>query len=627
MAKGRILAIDGEEFYQRFYRNSLEAEGFVVETAANAAAGLTALRKNAFDLVIIEVKLSDADGFSLIDSIRKYNQHQDILVATGQQDARHAVRAMKLGISDYLLKPINHEEFQLVVNRILFRQSVHLEHQRLIDENIEFHSTLAQYRKCLELLKVDDLDRLGDLILDTLMEGLSAEGGALWLALDAQKFGLRCRRGLVRLRTTERSFTLADNQWQMVRSGKPRLQSDDRIVVVPLEYEGTPLGLIRIESPVGRETFQFRDVRSSGLVAEFAATALNQVIRTRKLERSSLHAAQDGAYNPAYYHDYADKELYKARRYNRRLSCIRLVVDNMDRIKGLFNQKEVEAVQAKMLDLVNSAMRDADVIAMHADDSYSILLPETDYWGSLVTQRRLRNAFDGELKLGNMKRDARLDVYMRSASFPADGATVQDLENIAERRLERLRSSVFYNSDLVGRTFWPVVERLLGRSGEMKKGNAGIVVSDRLKRYEATLKSCYVEVSEQRLIDITRALCREVIESSRVRGIIYASCADFDAMKDALRFVEQLESTETSFILLGGKKRSNWNLQRVVPVHVDDRQFEKNVFLFYMNEDYAYAFIGRRTDKGLVGFHTSDFYFVENMIAKLQDQYQLRAQV
>ena len=128
-------------------------------------------------------------------------------------------------------------------------------------------------------------------------------------------------------------------------------------------------------------------------------------------------------------------------------------------------------------------------------------------------------------------------------------------------------------------------------------------------------------------MDITRALCREVIESSRVRGIIYASCADFDAMKDALRFVEQLESTETSFILLGGKKRSNWNLQRVVPVHVDDRQFEKNVFLFYMNEDYAYAFIGRRTDKGLVGFHTSDFYFVENMIAKLQDQYQLRAQV
>ena len=127
--------------------------------------------------------------------------------------------------------------------------------------------------------------------------------------------------------------------------------------------------------------------------------------------------------------------------------------------------------------------------------------------------------------------------------------------------------------------------------------------------------------------EIARALCREVVEASRVRGIIYCGCADFENMKKALRFVEQLERTETSLFLLGGKKRTNWDLHHVVPIHIDDRNFRENVFLLYMNEDYAYALIARRIGQELIGFHTSDFYFIENMIAKLQEQYQLRSQI
>ncbi len=627
MAKGRILAIDSEAFYQRFFRNTLESEGFYVRTVANAAEALDALRKDDFDLVVTEISLPHSDGFSLLDSIRKFNPQQDILVVTGRKEAQHAIQAMKLGVADYLIKPINHEEFQLVVNRIIYRQSINQEHQRLIDENVEFHATLAQYRKCLDLLKVDDLDRLGDLILDTLMDLLSAEGSALWLAVDGQKFSLRCRRGLARIRPTEQSFSLGDSQWQMVRSGRARLQQDDRIVVVPLEYNGTPLGLIRLESPVGRGAFSRRDLRISELVAEFSASALQKVLQIRILEHSSLHATRDEAYNMAFFRDYATKELYKARRYNRRLSYVRLVIDNMEQVKSLFNQREVDAVQSRMLELVNGILRDADIIAMNSDSSYSILLPETDYWGSLVSQKRIRSAINGELKLSNMKRDLVLYVYMRSASYPTDGSSLEDLENATDARLERLRTSLFYKSDLVRRDFWSVFDRILGRPGEMRTAGGRVVVSGDLQRFESPLRSRYLHVPEGRMEEIARALCREVVEASRVRGIIYCGCSDFDAMKRSLRFVEQLEKTETSLLLLGGKKRANWDLHHVVPIHIDDRHFRQNAFLLYMNEDYAYALIARKVGEELVGFHTSDFYFVENMIAKLQEQYQLRSQI
>ncbi len=513
------------------------------------------------------------------------------------------------------------------MNRILYRQSVNLEHQRLIDENVEYHSILAQYRKCLDLLKVDDLDRLGDLILDTLMELMSAEGSALWLAVDGQKFSLRCRRGLARVRPTEQSFDLGDTQWQMVRAGRPRLQQDDRIVVVPLEYNGTPLGLIRVESPVGRSEFNRQDTRIAELVAEFSANALQKVLQIQILEHSSLHATRDEAYNMAFFRDYTAKELYKARRYNRKLSYVRLVIDNMEQVKSLFNRKEVDAVQSRMLELVNSVLRDADIIAMHTDSSYSVLLPETDYWGSLVTQKRIRNAVAGQLKLGNMKRDVNLDVYLRSASYPADGISLEDLENATDARLERLRTSMFYQNDLERRKFWPIVDRLLGQPGELEVVDGKITAAGDLQRFESPLKSRFLHVPEGRLEEIARALCREVVESSRVRGIIYCGCADFEAMKRSLRFVEQLEKTETSLFLLGGRKRANWDLHHVVPIHIDDRNFQQNTFLLYMNEDYAYALFARKVGQELVGFHTSDFYFIENMVAKLQEQYQLRTQI
>jgi len=627
MAKGRILAIDGESFYQRFYRNTLESEGYTIRIAANAQEGLEKLRKDDFDLVLIDIAQPDIDGHSLIDSIRRYNQQQDILIVTAQKEMQHAVQAMKLGVSDYLLKPINHEEFLLLINRIMFRQSVNHEHQKLIDENVEFHAILAQYRQCLDLLKVDDLDRLGDLILDTIMDLLSAEGSALWMEVDDQKFGLRCRRGLARIRANEQSFNLGDTQWQMVRAGKPRLQNDDRIVVVPIEYSGTPLGLIRVESPVGRSEFNRRDLRIAELVSEFSASALQKVLQIQELERSSLHASRDEAYNMAFFRDYAAKELYKARRYNRRLSYVRLVIDNMEKVKSLFNKREVDAVQSRMLEQINKVLRDADIIAMNSDSSYSILLPETDYWGSLVTQKRIRHAIKGELKLSNMKREVNLDVYLRSASYPADGSILEDLENVTVNRLARLRTSLFYQGELVQRDFWSVVDRVLGRPGEMRTVDGKLVVSGDLQRFESPLKSRYLHVPEGRIEEIARALCREVVEASRVRGIIYCGCVDFESMKRSLRFVEQLEKTETSFFLLGGKKRTNWDLHHVVPIHIDDRNFKQNAFLLYMNEDYAYALVARKVGNEMIGFHTSDFYFVENMIAKLQEQYQLRSQI
>jgi len=623
MAKGRILAIDDEEFFRSLYRNLLEAEGYYVRIAASGREALEAVRGEDFDLVVTDLPMAGMDGLAITEAIRSFNPEQEIMVVTGHQDVTLAVEAMKRGVSEYLLKPVNPEAFLLLVNKVLFRQSLGVEHRKLLDENIEYLSILTCYRRCLDFLRIHDLDRLGDLVLDTLMDLLKAEGAVLWvIGYGGYDYRLRSSRGLARVAAENEILHPDAGQRKLIRAGQAALVEDDGTILLPLLAGPEPLGVVRIEAPVGRERFNRRDLKIADMVAEFAGSALYNVLYVRRIEQNSLRMPRGEAYTMAFFRDHIAKELHKGRRYGRRLSLVKLVIDNYAELIARFLDRDVEKAMEGIVATVNTALRDADIMAAAAPDAFLIMLPETDYWGSLVTQKRIRKALYGQLMLSDMKKSLPIEVLMRSAAFPADGAGFEDLLHVAEHRLERLRGSLFQHDRLRTLPFWKVVEVLLGAKTAPEAGAAG-----RRREFESQRRSRYFRMPAGRLEEVMRSLCREVVESSRVRGIIYRGCTDFDEVRRSLPHPGALEKTATSIYLLGGKRRVNWETQRLVPIHIPDDAFDATTFLLYLNEDYAYALFARRQENELVGFHSADFYFVENMITRLQEQYQLQAQI
>lgn len=625
MAKGRILAIDNEAASRILYQDLLGADGYYLRTAANGREALECLRREEFDLVITELQI-DVDRDNITELIKRFNPTQEMVVVTHLSDVAAAVEAMKRGVSEYILKPINPDEFLLLVNKILFRQSQRLEHKKLLDENIEYHLTLGYYQKCLEFLQLHDLDRLGDLILDTLMEVLHAEGGLLWLpGYGGQQYRLRCRRGLVRVAAGEDAFVPSDAERHLILAGETVLLERGTELWIPLLTGMDPLALIRLEAPAGRASFNRRDARVASLVGEFAASALNNVMLLRNLEQNSLRVPRGEAYKMAFFHDHVGKELNKSRRYGRSLALIKLTVANHAELSSLFRNRELEECMERLVETVNTALRDADIMAMAADDEYYMLLPETDYWGSLVAQKRIRKALKGKLSICDLKKSYPLEVFLRSAAFPGDGSTLEELRLVAGQRLQRLRNSLYYRAGLVDASFWNVVGRLLGAPHDYVLEEGPFRVAESLSRYEDSQRCRYFRMPATRMDEIFRAFCREVVESSRTRGIIYRGCGDFEKVRKSLRHIEGLEKSATSLFLLGGQRRVHWDYQRIVPIYIDTDRFEKIPFLLYLNEDYAYALFARQRGDELIGFHTSDFYFVENMITKLQEQYQLQA--
>jgi DNA-binding NtrC family response regulator len=135
-----VLVVDDEADLRALIAESLTAEGFAVAQAADAAEAQERLRAFAYDALVVDLRLPDADGMDVLDAA--LTRYPDVLAVmiTGFGGVAEAVAAMKRGAIDFLIKP-----FQLAqLSRVL---GTGLEQRRLRQENAELRAQLRdRYR-------------------------------------------------------------------------------------------------------------------------------------------------------------------------------------------------------------------------------------------------------------------------------------------------------------------------------------------------------------------------------------------------------------------------------------------------------------------------------------------------
>jgi two-component system KDP operon response regulator KdpE len=106
----RILVVDDEPPIRRFLRTSLSAQGYQVLEADDGEAALAVLRRNAVDLLILDLGLPGMDGFEVIKQLRDSGSAVPIVVLSVRTDEAGKVRALDLGADDYVSKPFGMDE-------------------------------------------------------------------------------------------------------------------------------------------------------------------------------------------------------------------------------------------------------------------------------------------------------------------------------------------------------------------------------------------------------------------------------------------------------------------------------------------------------------------------------------
>lgn len=106
----RILVVDDEPGILRFLRVALASQGHVVIEASTGLAALDAVRRQAADLVVLDLGLPDIDGLEVIRRIRGQSTVLPIIVLSSRDNETAKVAALDLGADDYVTKPFGVDE-------------------------------------------------------------------------------------------------------------------------------------------------------------------------------------------------------------------------------------------------------------------------------------------------------------------------------------------------------------------------------------------------------------------------------------------------------------------------------------------------------------------------------------
>ncbi|HEY6104505.1 MAG TPA: response regulator, partial [Anaeromyxobacteraceae bacterium] len=167
-----VLLVDDERFARTVYSDYLRAAGYEVEAAEGGEAALHLLRRRTFDVMVTDVIMPGTDGLALLGDAKQIDPDMEVVVITHLDRVEPAVRAMKSGASDYLVKPVSAEALQLAVQRALSTRA-------LLAENKALRSHLVLFETCQRITASLEREKLVPMAL----AALSAETGAAAAAL------------------------------------------------------------------------------------------------------------------------------------------------------------------------------------------------------------------------------------------------------------------------------------------------------------------------------------------------------------------------------------------------------------------------------------------------------------
>lgn len=129
-----ILIVDDEPNIRRTLRMLLEKEGHNVTDASSGDQALAVVSEQHIDLVLLDLRLGREDGLEILSRIRARGDHPEIVIITAHGEVEEAVRAMKLGAYDYLVKPLAPDELLIRIGKILEKRAQSQELMQLREE-------------------------------------------------------------------------------------------------------------------------------------------------------------------------------------------------------------------------------------------------------------------------------------------------------------------------------------------------------------------------------------------------------------------------------------------------------------------------------------------------------------
>jgi len=177
MKNYNILLIDDEINQLDILSGFLRKKGYRVLTSSSGEEGIKIFKNNLIDIVLSDFKMPDKNGLEVLEEIKKINPEAGFIMITAHGTVENAVKAMRMGAEDYISKPIDLDELELLLEKLIENRNLKSENlalKNLLEEKSKINSIIHNSPKMQEVISI--ASRVADSKASVLITGESGTG-------------------------------------------------------------------------------------------------------------------------------------------------------------------------------------------------------------------------------------------------------------------------------------------------------------------------------------------------------------------------------------------------------------------------------------------------------------------
>lgn len=302
-SRNTILVVDDEEGILEISEEYFERKGYRVYTARNGLEALDILRRVKIGCCITDINMPEMDGLELAEQIRELDNTLPVVVMTGFPSLENTIRTLKNGVVDFLVKPVNLEQMELSLRRIMRERELFVENL-ILREEVERQERLKALNHEL-LTRVDELNTLNRImedftssdssheifnkVVDLSLEVVKADEVDFYIYTesDASLIPIALSK-TIHMEVTDlpdrtRKFivdVIADDKPCLIQVNSGHSDIPDHILsfmVVPLKIREKTFGVVSASVLQGLRRFNDKDIYYMNFITQKAASAIENM--------------------------------------------------------------------------------------------------------------------------------------------------------------------------------------------------------------------------------------------------------------------------------------------------------------------------------------------------------------
>ena len=439
----KILIVEDDLLFREMYASLLRAEGYLTDTASCGSEAFDLLSQNKYGLVITDLVMPDISGMEILSRVKETDPGIDVILVTGNANLESALFALKHGARDYLIKPVNHDEFCHSISQCM-------QQRRLLDENEELKNMLSLFQSSQAIAGCLELDRVYHLMVEAVAREI---GVSRAMGLFKSDTGLKLMdcKGI----TTGLAQQYADDVLAHITKYQPRnrllikFRLDDmpsgedsaasditEAFLIFVRNKGALLGVIAAFNEAG---LSLPDIHSSKknirFLLEQSARAFQNAENYSQAKDMLFIDDLSGLFNHRYLEVALDREMKRVERYASHLAVLFLDLDFFKRVNDTYGHLVGSRVLREMAVLLKKSTREVDVVIRYGGDEYTIILVETSAETAGVVAERIRAQVESHVFLASEGYAIRLTCSIGYACCPEDSMSKQELLDMADQAM------------------------------------------------------------------------------------------------------------------------------------------------------------------------------------------------